>query len=104
VLRVIERREGRYDASLNWAKISVREQTLFIRDFPDRDSKAVLIRYLLAECEDSIRVNDLDNARKSLTEAGKRFEAMAAVLAGHSEFQTLQESLRSQKEEIERVE
>ena len=103
VLRVIELREGHDEASLNWAKITVREQTRFIENFPDLDSKSVLIRYLLAECADFIRLNDPENARRCHDEATERFEAIQAAFAGHSECQVLQEALRSLKNEIDGV-
>jgi hypothetical protein len=64
----------------------------------------VLLRYLLTEAQDSVETGDISNARKCLIEATERFEAMAAALAGHSEFQVLQKDLRSLKENIERVE
>lgn len=80
VLRIIEKFEDRFAEALNWSRIAVAEQTLFLKDFPDPDSQALLVRYYMCESEDCLQLCDVVGARKSLDKAISKFEEIKDLL------------------------
>lgn len=103
-LRVIANREGNYLEALNWSRIAVATQLRFIEHFPDPQSKSVLVRYYLCECEDSLKTGNLSDARKALDLVTSYFKTIEHSLPAAPAYQDIRKGLTEMSQRVKEAE
>lgn len=90
--------------ALDWSRIAVATQLRFIEHFPDPQSKSVLVRYYMCECEELLRAGNLSDARKTLDLATTQYNEMEHSLPDAPDYQDLREGLTQIAQEVKDAE
>ncbi len=93
LLRLITKQEGEYFLSYGWAMEAVDAHRMFIQDFPDFDSKAKLIHYLLREAEAALQAGWIDAAHEPLAAGIALYEEISTEIEGREESRFFQKTI-----------
>lgn len=100
LLRAITKHEGDYFLSYRWAMEAVDAQRMFIQDFPDFDSQATYVHYLLCEADIAISAGWIDVAHEPLEAGIALYEDIATEIEGSEDSKIIQKAIQDLQFEL----